>query len=143
VKRAQTAADLITQAIEENIENRAVEKAHQLLVELLPGKMSEDIHAAWVQELIKNGFDGLKRLGISEGIREAEVLTAFALKPAQRTALEEELNKKLGRSIQLKEKVDSTLMLGLRVVLDSLMIDGSLEMKIRESLRHAKSKESG
>lgn len=139
VRRAQTAADLLRQEMDEKIEEQTIEKTRQILLELLPGKISEETHSYWVTELIKKGFEDLSRLHVSEHTREAQVVSAFPLKPNEKTLLRDHLNRKLGRPIQLREEVDPELILGLRVTLDSLVIDGTLQFRIRETLRHAQS----
>lgn len=138
MKRARVAAELLLQELEQKIADGAIEKAHQLLQELLPGEVSEDIHYEWVEETIKNGLEGLARLHVSPDAREAQVTSAFPLRSDEKSLLQNALHKKLGRTIHLKEEVNPQLILGLKVTIDSLVIDGSLLFKIRESLRNSK-----
>ena len=114
-------------------------KPQELILQLLPGKMGEETQARWVEELIQNGLKGLDRLHVSDKVQEAQVITAFPLKANEKSALKDQLSKQLGRSIHFKEQTDPGLILGLRLTIDSLVIDGSLEFKIQEILRHAKS----
>ena len=137
--RAQVASENMVAEIEQRIDARAKEKMHQLIQELLPGKMSEETHSYWVKSLIQNGFEGLKRLNISDQAQEAQVITAFPLKPDEKKMLIEELNKKIGRTVRLKEEINPEAILGIRVMFDNLVIDGTLQFKIQESLRQAES----
>ncbi|GEM_PF-1316921 len=137
MKRAKVASEAILRELEQKIDTRAAEKAHQLMQELLPGKMREEIHSQWVEGMIKSGLEGLKRLNVSETAKEAQVVSAFALKTNEKNLLQTELNKRIGREIRLREEVNPQLILGLRVTIDSLVIDGSLLFKIQESLRQS------
>jgi F0F1-type ATP synthase membrane subunit b/b' len=136
--RAKHSAEMLMLGLEQKIDERAIDKTQSLIRELLEGRMTEETHGRWVKELLGNGFDGLSRLSVSEQVHEARVISAFPLKTAEKTALLNELNAKLGRTIQLKEEVDPELILGLRLTLDTLVIDGSLDFKIRELIRNAR-----
>jgi F0F1-type ATP synthase membrane subunit b/b' len=140
VRRAKLAAEGMLQEIDQKIEARALERTRELILQLLPGKMGEETHTAWVEELIKNGFEGLSRLHVSEGVKEVQVITAFPLKSSEKTALRDQLSQRIGRAIQLKEEVNPGLILGLRLTIDSLVIDGTLQFKVGELIRHAQSK---
>ncbi len=142
VKRAQTAAELIMQDQYSKVESLALDKMQQLMFELLPGKMSEETHSQWVDELIQNGFERLSALNVPESVKEVKAVTAFSLKSKDKNEIEQQLSKKLGRTIHIKEEVDPKLILGVRLNIDSLVIDGSLQFRIQEWLRHAKSEDN-
>ena len=139
VNRAQTAADLILQDQDQNIQTMTLDKMRDLMSELLPGTMSEQTHSQWIEELIQNGFAQMSNLSIGEHVKEVEVTTAFALKPKEKTELQNQLSRKIGRQIHLKEEIDPRLVLGIRLNIDSLVIDGSLQHRIKEWLRRARS----
>src|SRR3989338_2524334 len=52
--RAKNAADQLRQELEDKIEARAVDKAHELVERLFPGKIAEETHARWMQDLLQN-----------------------------------------------------------------------------------------
>ena len=137
MRKAQTASDILIQELERKIDEKAIQKAHALVEELLPGTMSVETHSSWVKELLRNGFEGLDRLNISDKLEEAVIVTAFPLKDQERTALQESLKKKMGRAIHLKEEINPDLILGMRVTVGSLVLDGSFQFKIEELLRKA------
>lgn len=143
VKRAQTAAELILKEQNQNIRAITLEKMHQLVVELMPGTMSEQTHSQWVDGLIHNGFDQLSNMNVSDHVEEVKAVAAFPLKPKEKSDLENRLSRKIGRPIHLKEEIDPKLILGVRLNIDSLVIDGSLQFRIQEWLRHAQSENSG
>ena len=135
--RARAAAETLSREWDRKVEERALEKAGEMVQELLKGKVAEETHGYWIQQLLKNGFDGLKRLHIQEDAKEAEVVTAFSLKPKEIQSIEARLTENLGRRIALKEKVDPNLILGLRLTLGNIVIDGSLRSKIQSWVREA------
>lgn len=139
IRRAQSASEMMMQEIEKKIETKALEKTRQWLLQLLPGKMSEETHSCWVNAFLENSFEGWSRFQVLEKTQEVEVLTAFPLKASEKKKLETQLSKMLDRTIQIREKVDPHLILGLRLTMDNLVVDGSFQSKIVEALRHVPS----
>ena len=139
IRRAQAASETMMQEIEKKIEAAALEKTREWLLQLLPGKMAEETHSRWVDAFLENGFEGWNRFQVPEKAEAAEVMTAFPLKASEKKKLEAQLSKALGRGIQIREKVDPHLILGLRLTMDSLVVDGSFQSKVIEVLRHAPS----
>ncbi|MBI4357685.1 MAG: F0F1 ATP synthase subunit delta [Candidatus Omnitrophica bacterium] len=137
VERAQTAATLLKERLDQEINEEARKRTLQLVQQLLAGKMSEETHAHWVNELVKSGFDGLNRLHVPDDIKEIEVVSAFPLKPAQKTMLSEQLKRRFGREVALKEKVNPELILGIRLTVGNVVVDGTLAHRAKEVLTHA------
>ena len=61
---------------------------------------------------------------------------------AQKKTLEEKLREKIGRGVEIDEKIDEKLILGFRLSMGTVVIDSSLSWKIKEMLRDEKFKES-
>ena len=66
------------------------------------------------------------------GIAEVDVTTAVPLDEAQRSALRSKLHKKLGKTIQLREHVDKTLVGGMVVQYGDTRMDNSLRTRMRQ-----------
>ncbi len=139
VERAQTAADLMKQHLEQKIDEESAKKAYQLIRELLPGKMGEETHAQWVRELLKNGFERLNRLHVADDVKEIKVISAFPLKPGEKTLLASRLKEGLGREVRLAEEVNPELILGIYLTVGNVVIDGTLQYRAQEALKHAPS----
>lgn len=137
VERAQTAADILREEMEQKINQGVAKKAHLLIQKLLAGKLSQETHSDWVSDLSKSGFDGLDRLNVSEDIKEIEIVSAFPLKPAEKTMLLAQLKQKLGREIPIKETVNPELILGVCLTVGNVVIDGTLRYRIQEAMKHA------
>ena len=71
-----------------------------------------------------------RRYNIDNGIAEAVVTSAVALSEAQMTALKEKLEKISGKRISLTQKVDSSVMAGLRVELEGKQLDGTVQGRL-------------
>lgn len=136
VHRAQASAENLMAELEQKIESRSAAKASEMVKELMVGKLSEEAHSRWIQELVQNGFDNLRRLNLPDGLKEAEVVTAFPLKPSEKSLLKDRLSEVTGKTINLKEQVDPELILGVRLTMGRVVIDGSWRSKAEEFLRH-------
>jgi F-type H+-transporting ATPase subunit delta len=83
-------------------------------LELLP-----EIHAQY--EMLKNA---------SEGVVEAQLMSAFELTQAQVGDLVQRLEKRTGRKVKAKVSIDKDLIGGLKVVLGDKVIDGSARAQL-------------
>lgn len=135
IERAGKTRELLLNELDQKIEFRALERACELVQQVLPKHMHKQIHSQWIEELISGGLEELGNLHISKNVSEAGVVSAFRLVPKEQEALRKKLRQKLGREIILKEKVDPQVMAGLIVTFGSLVLDGSLKYKIKEAAR--------
>lgn len=85
--------------------------------------------AALVPELAEV-FEEAAREAAGQAV--AQVTSAAPLEPALRASLIERLSAASGRTITLEERVDAELLGGLRVVIGSSMIDGSVKRRLEE-----------
>lgn len=134
MQQAEQARQSLLQEIEHKIDQRATEKALELLQKVLPEGLRQDIHSRWVSDLISAGLEELERLKVKEGIEEARIVTAFALSPEQKNALIHKLREKLKYQLELKEEIDPSIISGLIVYIGSIIFDGSLKSKIKEAV---------
>ncbi len=135
IKQADAARLALLADMENKIDERAVDKAVELLSGALPESLRSLLHERWVAELINTSFEALDRLKVPEDISTAGVVSAFALSDDQRATLQAKLSAKIGRQIQLQESVDQRLIAGLVVAIGSLSFDGSVKFRIQEAAR--------
>ena len=133
VKQADRTRQALLAEVNQKIEEEALKRAADLIQQVLPEQIRQEIHHRWLEELITSSIEQLDRLHVPEGILETKVVSAFALTPKQREDLKTKIKKKLGRSINLKEEIDSGVIAGLIVNVGSLVLDGSLRFKIKEA----------
>lgn len=77
----------------------------------------------------------------SKNILEGVVYSAYALSKEEISMIENAVGKKMNRVIELKQKLDGDLILGVKVVIDGKVFDGSMKNRV-ESLRTSLLKES-
>jgi len=137
VQQALESSDGLRREMEQTMERRAVERACELLREVLPGQLRQEIQTRWLDELIRNGMGQLEQVKTQGEIREARVVSALPLSGAQQDLLRQRLKEKLGRTITVTETVDEALIAGLTISMGSLVLDGSLATKLRRAARKA------
>jgi len=137
IQQANQARETMRQELERTVDERATERACEILQETLPQDLRQTTHAQWTEELIQRGLAKMERPNGQAQTREARVTTAFPLTPAQRKRLLEQLQTAVGSDVTLEEAVDPRLVAGLTVTLGHLVLDGSLFSRLREATRHA------
>lgn len=71
-----------------------------------------------------------RRYNVDNGIAEAVVTSAVALSDEQLEALKEKLEKVSGKRISLIQKVDASVLAGLRVELEGRQLDGTVKGRL-------------
>lgn len=137
VAQAIQARELLQHELTQSFEFKAVDRACELLKEVLPPLLRESTHTQWLDELIDNGLIKVEHLETQEKVREARVVSAFALTPSQRKLLLERLKTALGSEVTLQEEVNPDVIAGLIITLGHLVLDGSLASKLKEAARRA------
>lgn len=137
LNQARNARAELLKEIDDQIEKRSLERAGDLVREVLPQEIDRVLHDRWVELLLTGGLDELARLNVPESVTSADIASPYPLSPAQKSALQKKLKERLHREFTLHEETLPELLAGLRVKLGSLVIDGSLRFKIQETVRHA------
>ena len=88
----------------------------------MSGISSENLQAA-----AKNSHGAITR---NHGIAEAVVTSAVALSDAQLTALKAKLEKISGKTVELVQKLDASVVAGLRVELEGKQLDGTVQARM-------------
>lgn len=137
VRRANKAKQVILSEIEDRIAKEAIEKACELVEDVLPGQFKLELHSGWVDDLIENGFKQMSKLHIGDDITEAKVISALPLEENQHSKLSQKLEFIFKKDITVKEEVDPKVVAGIVITIGNLVLDGSLRGKIREKIKHA------
>jgi F0F1-type ATP synthase delta subunit len=138
IQQAEKSRQLLISEIEERISREAINKACELIQNTLPEQFKQEVHALWVEDLIENGFQQVKRLRIPEDVQEIKLTSAFGLTKDQRAVVSKKLREISGREIALAEEIDPKVVVGLVITIGSLVLDGSLRNKIQEQAKSAK-----
>jgi F0F1-type ATP synthase delta subunit len=135
MNQAEKARQVLISEIDERIAKEAVNKTCELTQYVLPEEFKQIVHTHWLNELIKNGFDQLERLSVSEDINEINIKSAFDLNEEQRRLLSKKIKEVLSRDIALKETTDQNMVAGVIITIGSLVLDGSFKNKIQEQAK--------
>ena len=142
MERARSAKKLLEENWDQELTEKACEVAYQSLQAILPEKVSQSLQDDWVNKTLALEFEGLKHLHIPGEVDKAEVVSALPLNESQKKTLREMLKKKIGKIVEIDEKVDKRLVLGFRISLGTVVIDSSLIWKLKEALRNDSSKKN-
>ena len=137
VQQAMQARDAIQREFTQSVELKAVDRACELLRQVLPEGFRESVHHQWVEQLLQNGLLDEQQAQGTGKLDQAAVASAFPLSDGDRSRLQERLLAALGHPVTLQETVEPALVAGLRITLGHLMLDGSLSSKLREAARQA------
>ena len=77
----------------------------------------------------------------SKNIVEGIVYSPYVLSKEEISMIEKSVGMKMDRTVELKQKLDSDLILGIKVVIDGKVFDGSMKNRV-ENLRTSLLKES-
>lgn len=137
IQQALQSSQAVKRDFEERVDRRALQRACELIQQVLPGQLRQEMQSKGLDDLIRDGLGQLESLTTQDDIDEATVTSAFPLSAAQRNLLRQRLNERLGREIRLVEATDEGLVAGLTITMGNLVLDGSLLSKIREATRDA------
>lgn len=140
-ERARSAYKLLEENWSQELTGKAREVTFRILQDVLPDKVNHSLHSEWVRDALDSDFEGLRNLNVPEDVARVEVVSAEALTEAQKKTLEGKLREKIGRGIEISEKIDEKLILGFRLSMGTVVIDSSLSWKIKEMLQNEKFKE--
>jgi F-type H+-transporting ATPase subunit delta len=120
------------------------DKKQAILKEIFAGKCSS-LFEEFVMLLTKNGRESHlsaicdkfeKDVLAHKGIVEAHVVTAVAMSDADKKKLSDKLKSQLGKEVLLTERVDASVVGGLKLHVDGYEIDNTIAGKLR-ALRNA------
>ncbi len=138
IANAHKAKEQAMEEIDARVEALARLKASEMVHEVLTAEMSEHLHQLWVKELLKEGLGDLDKLNLPEDAKEIRVQSAFPLTAEQKSALQKKFHMVFDKNTPLVEELSPELVAGMRIRLGSVLIDGSLQFKIKEMARDAK-----
>jgi len=139
IQEAMKARDALLDEIHERTREQAVIQARKLLSSILPEPLRVQIHEGLMAEAARGGFAGIAALKVAEKVTEAQLVSAFPLKPETRESLASCLEKLMGTALPLQESLDPSLIAGFRLHLGHLVIDTSLALKLKEAAQSAHS----
>ena len=112
----------------------------QIIDELFSGKVSKEIIGLFNvilkksrQEFIPEIFEAfIERCKEHENISTALVMSAEKLTDKNISRIKKELEKKTSKKIEIEERVDESLLGGIKIIVDNILFDGSIDGKIKK-----------
>ena len=136
VQQGMDSRDALRKEVERQVDLRALQRACELLQDALPESFRREIQRQWLDELFRDGLAQLKLEG-DDAAQTVQVVSAFPLEPAQRTALKARVKAACSKELPITEEVDPKLVAGLVITIGSLVFDGSLGSRIQQAARLA------
>ncbi|MFA5143641.1 MAG: F0F1 ATP synthase subunit delta [Candidatus Omnitrophota bacterium] len=131
VKAAVNSKEKIKEEIYNELKGMIPAAALRIFKEALPAEAREMMH----EDLVKGVIDKIKKMEkemFKVKSSRAEFLTPCAVKKQDKEKIAALINERVGRTITLTESLDKALVAGVVIKLDSLIIDGSLENKLKQ-----------
>ena len=133
LREAREKAELSIKLTKEKEEKFIVEKAKKVVEEVLSSSFSRNLHKKYIEDIIEE----MKRIDFAKinknEISSVIIVSAYPLDRFERKKLADFLFSKL-RNPAFEEKIDLSLIAGIKVLLDGFTIDGSLKDKIEKAI---------
>lgn len=132
ITKAQNAKEGIRKEIEKNMEVRIVDYSIKVMTEIFTSSAKDALDRQLFSEFVEKlkGAE-LNRLGPT--INGGDIITANPLDQSMLQSVTLIFKEKLGRDIKLNPKIDKTILGGVILQFDSLMLDGSLTNAFKEA----------
>lgn len=134
VKNAVNSKQKIREEIEIEVREKIPAAAVQIFKEAMPPAAVEFIHSELVAELIGK-VKKMEKNMFSRNTDKGDMVSAYPVKRAEKTKIVTAISDRAGRDIVLTEKEDRSLGAGVVIKLGALIIDGSLENKLKQAGR--------
>jgi len=124
--------------IREEISVEMMHRIPALAARVFSAVLSEEVRRLAHKELVRDVIQKIKLLkkgAFQAPVEHAELMTAQSLAEADLTEIKEALCLSLGQEVALNEKKDHKVTAGIIVKLGPIIIDGSLENRMRQAER--------
>ena len=131
-KRERMRAGLVAE-----MEEKAVGLASDILGRVLTAEVAQAVHRGLIDSL-------LEEIGNADGrptdltADTVDVVVAFPLTPAQRERLHAIFSSTMGRAVTIKETTDEALVAGMVLRLENVVLDASLNNKLKGMLAYVR-----
>ena len=132
VQQALNSKEKIKEELELGLRQRALEQSFVLIRNVLNSRHMLLLHQLFIQDVITDMRDidvSRFKVAVDHGV----LIMAHDVEPALREEIAEVLSVKIGRTILLESSIDDSLIAGIVVKLGNIVIDGSLQGRLKES----------
>jgi F0F1-type ATP synthase membrane subunit b/b' len=132
IVKAQNARDSIRREIEKNMEIKIIDYSVKILSEVFSNNAKDSLDRQLFLEFMEK-FQAVDLSRLGPDVKSADVILANPLDAGSLAKIEDVFKQKLGRPIVLNSKIDKTILNGVILQFESLMLDGSLQNSLKES----------
>jgi len=130
VKSTQAKKENMEREVKSDVTRKSLHLSKAIIHQVFTADSLGATHDVMIEEISQQIGD-IDLGQMSEDIKEAEIVTIFPLGKEKMEMLRKKLSSKLKREIELKERIDDSVMAGILIKLGSLILDGSLANKLR------------
>jgi F-type H+-transporting ATPase subunit b len=130
VKAAQAKIESMEREINSMAARKSIHFSKAIIKQVLTADCLGATHDVMIEEISKQ-IVNIDLSQLREDIKEVEILTVFPLEKERKEMLRQQLSSQLKMEIELKEKIDDSLVAGISIKLGRLILDGSLANKLR------------
>ncbi len=132
IVKAQNAREQIKKELEKNYEIKTIEYSVKILADVFSNAVKDSIDRELFNEFVVKlkGVD-FSRLG--PDVKTADIITANPLEQTSIATIAAIFKEKLGREIKFNPKIDKTVIHGVVLQFESLLLDGSLQNSFKEA----------
>jgi F0F1-type ATP synthase membrane subunit b/b' len=139
INKAQKTKDDMRKALEKDLDLRAIDFSVYVMNDVFSDRSASLLNECLIEEFL----EGLKTVDmemIDPKLNEAEIVLVSPLAEKYRNQLNDILQQKLGRTVQLKVVEDKKIIGGIILRFESLALDGSLRYLLKEKGADVKNK---
>jgi len=137
VEQARRNEDKLRQQIAQDMEEKAVEYAGEVVQMIFTDRMAEAVDRVFTDELL-DALSEMDASSITVDASDVSFTASRPIAPEQKERLESILRDQFGVDVSIEENIREDIVAGLIFKLGSLEIDGSLRNRMREGIDEVK-----
>ncbi len=137
VQKGKEEVEKIRRNLDSEVESQALDLSVKMIKHLFTAKGKEALQHQFIEEIIKEIRD-IDESKFSVKEENVVVESSYSLKPEEKEKIQTLLSEKMGLKIQLEENVKPELICGLVIQIGALIIDGSLQNKLKKIVPYLK-----
>jgi F0F1-type ATP synthase membrane subunit b/b' len=132
ITKAQNAKEGIRREIEKNMEIKIVDYSVKIIGEVFSSAATDALDRQLFTEFVQR-LQGVDFSRLGPDVKTADIITANPLDQANLQTVANVFKEKLGRELKFNSKIDKTILCGVVLQFESLLLDGSLQNYFKES----------
>ena len=137
IKRGKDEVEKLKRDFQVNAQAKVIDLSIQVIKHTFSAQGKEALHRQFIEEIIQE-IDALGEEKFTVKTESVEIKTSYPLNDKEREQLKNILSKKLGMPVKLEEKQDKELIMGLFIKIGALIIDGSLQNRLKKVIPYLK-----